>query len=89
MSRFFRLQVDHKELTDEMFAFVTDPSPSRNERPVIQELNDTHPESVDVLESMLLDGTDQRQDVADYVHGVFVAPAAAAGGREPQGPFGG
>ncbi len=79
MSRFFRLQVDPEELTDEMFAFVTDPSPSRNERPVIQELNDTHPESVDVLESMLLDGTDQRQDVADYVHGVFVAPAAAAG----------
>ena len=74
MPRFFRLQVDPEELTDEMFAFVTDPSPSRNERPVIQELNDTHPESVDVLESMLLDGTDQRQDVADYVHAVFVAP---------------
>ncbi len=75
MSRFFRLQVDPEELTDEMFAFVTDPSPSRNERPVIQELNDTHPESVDVLESMLLDGTDERQDVADYVHAVFVVPA--------------
>ena len=74
MSRFFRLQVDPEELADEMFAFVTDPSPSRNERPVILELNDTHPESVDVLESMLLDGTDERQDVAAYVHAAFVAP---------------
>ena len=54
-----------------MLAFVTDPSPSRNERPVIQELNDLHPESVDVLESMLLDGTEAREDVAAYVRAVF------------------
>ena len=74
MSRFFRLQVNPEELIDEMYAFVTDPHPSRNERPVIQELHDVHPESVDVLESMLLDGTEQRQDVASYVHAVFVAP---------------
>ena len=77
MSRLFRLQVDPDALTDEMYAFVTDPSPSRNERPVIQELNDIHPESVDVLESMLLDGTDERQDVAAYVHAAFVAPQGA------------
>jgi hypothetical protein len=75
MSPFFRLQVDPDQLTDEMFAFVTDPHPSRNERPIIHELNDVHPESVDVLESMLLDGTDQRQDVADYVRAAFVTPA--------------
>ena len=75
MSRFFRLQVDPEVLTDEMFAFVTDPHPSRNERPIIHELNDVHPESVDVLESMLLDGTNERQDVAAYVHAAFVAPS--------------
>ena len=75
MPRFFRLQVDPDELTEEMFAFVTDPHPSRNERPIIHELNDLAPEVVDVLESMVLDGTDERQDVADYVHAVFVVPA--------------
>ena len=72
MSRFFRLQVDPDELTDAMYEFVTDPHPSRNERPIVQELNDVAPEAVDVLESMVLDGTEERQDVADYVHAVFV-----------------
>jgi len=76
MSRFFRLQVDPDELTDAMYEFVTDPHPSRNERPIVQELNDLAPEVVDVLESMLLDGTEERQDVADYVHATFVARIA-------------
>ena len=76
MSRFFRLQVDPDELTDAMYEFVTDPHPSRNERPIVQELNDVAPEAVDVLESMVLDGTEERQDVADYVHATFVAPIA-------------
>jgi hypothetical protein len=78
-SRFFKLQVDHEALIDEMHAFVTDPQPSRNERPVIVELGDLHPESVDVLESMLLDGTEERQDVAAYVAAVFAAPEPARG----------
>ena len=73
MARLFRLQVDPEALVDEMLAFVTDPHPSRNERPVIQELHDVHPDSVDILESMLLDGTEERQDVADYVQAVFGA----------------
>jgi hypothetical protein len=72
MPRLFRLQFDPDVLTDEMLAFVTDPSPSRNEREIVQELNDLHPESVDVLESMLLDGTEDRADVAAYVDAVFV-----------------
>ena len=76
MSRFFRLQVDPDELTDAMYEFVTDPHPSRNERPIVQELNDLAPEVVDVLESMVLDGTEQSQDVADYVHATFVARIA-------------
>jgi len=67
----FRLTVDAERLTDEMFAFVTDPSPARNARPVVQALDEIHPESVEVLEAMLLDGTEDRADVAAYVEAVF------------------
>ncbi|MBL8129573.1 MAG: hypothetical protein JNM64_18195, partial [Chloroflexia bacterium] len=52
----FRIQVDLDALTDAMFEFVSDPRPTRNNLPVVQELSDLHPESVDVMESMLLDG---------------------------------
>jgi hypothetical protein len=71
VSSFFRLQVDLDDLTDAMHAFVTDPHPSRNERPIIQELNDINHDLVDVLECMVLDGTETRQDVAAFVHAVF------------------
>jgi hypothetical protein len=71
MPRFFHWNVDLEALTDEAYAFVTDPRPSRNERAVITELHDVNPEIVDVLESMLLDGTEERQDVADYLTAVF------------------
>ena len=70
-SPLFRLTVDAERLTDEMFAFVTDPSPTRNERPVVRALDEIHPESVEVLEAMLLDGTEDRADVAAYVEAVF------------------
>ena len=75
-SPLFRLTVDAERLVDEMFAFVTDPSPARNERPVVKALDEIHPESVEVLEAMLLDGTEDRADVAAYVAAVF------GGGRE-------
>jgi hypothetical protein len=71
MSRFFKWTVDLEALTDEAYAFVTDPRPSRNERALVQELHDVNPEVVDVLESMLIDGTEDRQDVADYLSAVF------------------
>ncbi|MFT4038321.1 MAG: hypothetical protein QM692_09095 [Thermomicrobiales bacterium] len=67
----FRIQVDLEALTDAMFEFVSDPRPTRNALPVVQELSDLHPESLDVLESMLLDGTEERDDVAAYVETVF------------------
>jgi hypothetical protein len=70
MSRFFRIQVDEAALTDELFAFVTDPHPSRSDRPVVDELHDVMPDMVDVLESMIIDGVDQRHYVADYVRTV-------------------
>ncbi len=67
MSRFFRIQVDEAALTDELFSFVTDPHPSRNDRPVVDELHDVAPDVVDVLECMIIDGVDDRRFVADYV----------------------
>jgi hypothetical protein len=67
----FRMQVDLNALTDAMFEFVSDPRPTRNNLPVVQELSDLHPESLDVMESMLLDGTEERADVAAYVETVF------------------
>jgi len=73
MSTFFRIQVDTDALTEAAFAFVTDPHPSRNDRPVIQELNDFNPEIVDVLECMVMDGTEERGDVADYISAIFPA----------------
>ncbi|MCA9880106.1 MAG: hypothetical protein KC442_20065 [Thermomicrobiales bacterium] len=71
MTALFRIQVDLDALTDAMFAFVSDPRPTRNNLPVVQELSDLHPESLDVLESMLLDGTEERADIAAYVETVF------------------
>jgi hypothetical protein len=71
MSQFFRLQVDLDDLTDAMYDFVTDPHPSRNDRPIVQELSDVNHDLVDVLECMVLDGTEARADVADFVNAVF------------------
>ena len=71
LNPFFRFDVDLDDLTDAMWEFVTDPHPSRNERPVVKALDDIHPDSVDVLEAMLLDGTEERSDVAAYVDTVF------------------
>ncbi len=71
MNRFFRLAVDETTLTDALYEFVVEPSAnSRNTLPVILELNDVAPEMVEVMESMILDGVDQRHYVEDYVHAV-------------------
>jgi hypothetical protein len=75
---FFRLLVDEDGLTDALLEFVSDPRGSRNDRPVIQDLHDLAPGMVPVLEAMVLDGVEERQDVANYVHaalyGVGQAP---------------
>ena len=68
VSPFFRLLVDENGLTDALLDFVTDPRASRNERAVIQDLHDLAPGMVPVLEAMVLDGVEQREDVAAYVH---------------------
>ena len=71
MSSFFTLNVDLDELTDAMFDFVTDPLPTRNDRPIVEELGDINHDLVDVLECMVLDGTDERGDVAAFVQAIF------------------
>ncbi len=71
MSQFFKFQVDTEALTDAAFEFVTDPHPSRNERPVVHELHELNPEIVDVLECMVIDGTEERGDVAGYISAIF------------------
>lgn len=67
----FKWTVDIEALTDEAFAFVIDPHPSRNDRSVVHELSDVNPDVIDVLEAMVLDGTEERADVAAYIQAVF------------------
>ena len=68
LSPFFRLLVDEDGLTDALLSFVTDPRATRNDLPVIQDLHDLAPGMVPVLEAMVIDGVEDRQDVADYAH---------------------
>jgi len=70
---FIRFEFDRDELIDAAHAFVTDPTPSRNQRPIVKALDDFNPEMVDILESMVMDGTEDRQDVADYVDAALPA----------------
>ena len=67
-SPFFRLLVDEDGLTDALLDFVTDPRATRNELAVIQDLHELAPGMVPVLEAMLIDGVEERSDVAAYVH---------------------
>ena len=78
VSPFFRLLVDEDGLTDALLEFVTDPHGSRNDRPVIQDLHDLAPGMVPVLEAMVLDGVEERSDVADYVHASLFGVHAAS-----------
>ncbi len=63
--------MNEEQLIDAAFAFVTDPRASRTERPVVEE----YPSTIPVLESMVLDGVEDRRDVADYIQDVL-HPAA-------------
>ena len=73
-SPFFRLLVDEDGLTDALLEFVTDPRASRHDRAVIQDLHDLAPGMVTVLEAMVIDGVEDRQDVADYVRAALFGP---------------
>lgn len=82
MSGFFRLVVDQDTLTDAMHAFVTDPTPARNTRPIIEELGDINHDLVDMLEMMVIDGTEDREDIARFVQFVFGADGTGPEKRE-------
>ena len=82
VSPFFQLLVDESGLTDALHDFVTDPHASRNDKPVIQDLYELAPNMVPVLEAMVLDGVEDRRDVADYVHASLFGVAA----RQPIDP---
>ena len=72
MSNIFRALADEAKLTDELFAFITDPiADNRNERAIISVLHEVVPQMVSVAECMIIDGVDERHYVADYVHAVL------------------
>ena len=70
----FQLLVDEAGLTDALLQFVTDPRATRNDMSVIQDLHDLAPGMVPVLEAMVLDGVEAREDVAAYVHASLFGP---------------
>ncbi len=71
MSNIFRIFAEEDKLTDELFAFITDANAdSRNERAIVSVLHEVAPQVVSVAECMIIDGVDERQYVADYVHAV-------------------
>ena len=82
-SPFFQLLVDENGLTDALLEFVTDPRASRNDRAVIQDLHELAPGMVPVLEAMVIDGVEDRQDVADYVHATLFGPRQPADYDQP------
>ena len=71
MARLFHYQVDEAGLIDGIFQFVTEPRASvRNALPIVHELREG-PNFLlpwDLVENMVLDGVDQREFVADWVH---------------------
>jgi hypothetical protein len=72
VANLFQALNNEEKLTDELFAFVTDPSAdNRNERAIISILHEVAPYMVSVAECMILDGVDERHYVADYVHAVL------------------
>ena len=72
MPNIFQMLANEEKLTDELFAFVTDPSAdNRNERAIISVLHEVAPQIVSVAECMVLDGVNERFYVADYVQAVL------------------
>lgn len=72
MSNIFRFLADEEKLTDELFAFITDPdADNRNVRAIISVLHEVMPQMVSVAECMILDGVDERHYVAEYVQAVL------------------
>ena len=76
MPPFVRLSFDPEALIDGLYEFVTEPRPAvRNALPIADEARDSahFPVSFEVMETMVLDGVEDRADVADLVHYVTVS----------------
>ncbi len=72
MSNLFQQLANEEKLTDELFAFITDPSASnRNERAIVSVLHETVPQMISIAECMILDGVSERPYVAEYVQAVL------------------
>ncbi len=65
--------MNEEQLVDAAYAFVTDPRASRTGRALVEEW----PGIIPVLESMVLDGVEDRRDVVDYIHDVLHPSALA------------
>jgi len=74
MAPFFRVEVQADELIDSILGFVTEQDTARrNALPIARELQESATALIpfEMLETMVLDGVQARQDVADYVHYVL------------------
>jgi len=71
MSNIFGFLSDEEKLTDELFAFVTDPTDNRNERAITSVLHEVAPQMVSVAECMILDGVNERHYIAEYMQAVL------------------
>jgi hypothetical protein len=72
MARFFRVMINITALTEALYTFVTTSSAlERNAQPVVEELSTFAPEVLGVMESMLLDGVEEKADIEEYIQAVF------------------
>lgn len=77
-----QVQVDATALTDAMLAFLLEPrTPARNASPLLAELeHSVLGVPLEVLETMVLDGVEQRAFVAEYVTAFLDCPGVVAAG---------
>lgn len=75
-----QVQVDATALTDELLAFLREPrAPARNASPLLAELErSVLGVPLEVLETMVLDGVEQRAFVAEYVTAFLDRPGVVA-----------
>jgi hypothetical protein len=80
---FFSIEVKLEVLIEAMWTFVSDPKSSRDKHPIVQTLLFFHPASIEVLESLRLEGCEELSDVVAYATHVF-GGRAAPNRRDPE-----